>query len=953
MQILANAVNFNIYLLLSTIFFLIFSGSSNFYYLNYQANLVLFFSFLIFVYNFFKSRLPINLNYIDYFFIADFIYNFIAIFYSRQPRASIEENIYQMTYIMVYLVVRCFSIYNSWETIIDYLKAKYFISLIFISQLYYIVFYKFELISEDGRISRGSTHPNLLASLILIFLAVILFFIIKAMFEKDYKSAAANSCIFIINAAIIILTSSRGGMLGLFLGVCAVFFFTYLNSGKKIKAGHFILITMAGLLTIYFLLPNHFERIQGLFSRQTFESLGSRAEIWTNCFKLFLKNPLLGVGPAGSVYAILEIAPYSMIDAHNFLLEKLCNIGLIGTFLYLLPLILIAVKIVKSLKNTNLSSDYRLTALNYGVLFMLVSVFTNSSFSPHYVIPAISMLIYSILAIYVSRTSGVEMLDIACLKSYKLNLFIIFFFSLSLAPLKNLIFSNFTNDFLNELFAWHFLTISFFISYLLCFHNAPARQHAGVENPSTITTSINNPYLLKIFASLLIIFTFYGYKGMYYYAAERANEAGIGKTFSFSSKNALKYFDIAINNDPGNIAYLLNKSYMLVISEFVKGSKFTNNNNIIEAADLLKEIQKVFKFDIHSKTNLSLIEAKLKGISPELISFPERGVNDSSVQSTYLNAGADEDFIESSLNTLLLDPAFSLAKVSDLYSKNALKIYININNYLRTDIDKISLTAHGKSKEIELNKYFPYITISYKAALNYDIHKADKILESGVSSAIQSVKYASKYIPVKGFEEKSIQYRQQFEILSTVAFLLPAIWKHGQNLEYEAVKANFYKFMGANNPLFTIIDHFLYGNELNLALFDNDETLKNYLINLKAFSDKNYDLAIANLNNVFKSPNKQLNAALYSWIYFKAGKLTEARDLVFYSHLGTLKPFKRDFIYKRNILFGGNFTPFYYIPLQTYFNEFIMLALIKMHNGDHTMVLNEIFDYLNTVIYNR
>ena len=952
MKKLSNALDFNVYIFLSIILLLVFSGSSNFYHLNYQANLVLFFSFLILAYNFISNRQIFSLCYIDYFFIIDFIYNFIAIFYSKHPRVSIEENIYHMTYILTYFIIRGFSSFKGWPAIIDFLKVNYYIFLFFIAQIYYIVFYKFELISQDGRISCGSTHPNLLSSLILIFTSITLFFLIKAFYDKNYKIVLLNIAAFILSSVLIILTSSRGGMLGLFFGTCSVFFFAYLNSGKKIKSTHFIIIILAALLSFYIFFPNHFERVTGLFDRQTLESLGSRSDIWKNCFKLFLNYPIFGVGPGGANYSILEFVPYSMVDAHNFLLEKLCNLGLIGTFFYLLPLLIILIKIIKTLSNTVNSNNYNFIALSYCVLFMLISVFTNSSFSPHYVIPAISMLIYSILAMYVSRSSDT---DDCCIlehrQNFKLNILITFIIAVMFYHIKTIFIKNFESDFLSELFNWHFLIICFIISYALCFVNTSNSLSDAPLNTDAYKYPTGQHKVLYYFTALLIIFSFYSYKGLYFYAAERANEAGIRHTFSFSSKNALKCFNIAITNDPDNIAYLLNKSYILFMTELINGSKLKDNHNIENALALLKQIKNIFKLDIHNNGNISFLESKLKGALNEADIFSSDFNLHSNNNDT--TAAYNKDLAESINNTLLLDSAFSFAKFSDLYNKNALDNYLKINAALRADIDRISSTTEGKSKEIELSKYFPYITISYKAALNYDIHQADKILESGVSSAIQLVKYASKYIPLKGFEEKSIQYRQQFEILSTVAFLLPAIWKHGQNHDYETVKSDFYKFMGANNPLFTIIDHFLYGNELNIALFNNDETLKNYLISLKAFSDKNYDAAIANLNSVFKSPNKQLNAALYSWIYYKAGKLTEARDLVFYSHLGTLKPFRRDFIYKRNILFGGAFTPFYYIPLQTYFNEFIMLALIKMHNGDHTMVLREIFDYLNTVVYNQ
>ncbi|HOD43031.1 MAG TPA: hypothetical protein PKL57_20955, partial [Candidatus Wallbacteria bacterium] len=63
--------------------------------------------------------------------------------------------------------------------------------------------------------------------------------------------------------------------------------------------------------------------------------------------------------------------------------------------------------------------------------------------------------------------------------------------------------------------------------------------------------------------------------------------------------------------------------------------------------------------------------------------------------------------------------------------------------------------------------------------------------------------------------------------------------------------------------------------------------------------------------------------------------------------------FKRDFTYKRDLLYSGNILPIYYLPLQSYYNELLGFALIKLNKGDHKTILKEIFGYLNTVVYNN
>ena len=236
-----------------------------------------------------------------------------------------------------------------------------------------------------------------------------------------------------------------------------------------------------------------------------------------------------------------------------------------------------------------------------------------------------------------------------------------------------------------------------------------------------------------------------------------------------------------------------------------------------------------------------------------------------------------------------------------------------------------------------------------------DLPNIGDFLANGVNAAFKATEASDKFLPVKGFKDHSLQSAQQNEILSTVALILPVIWKFIENKDGPAAAEDFKKLLGSD-ILFPIADFFIFNNPSASERFSQyDRQLGDYLAALKLFSEKDFVGALKARETAMKNakPEGLMNSVLLSWIYYKLGRLEEARECVLYSQFRTLAPYRRDFTYKRDLLFGGNMMHFYYLPLQAYYNEFILFALIKMHNGDHSMALREIFGYLNAVVYNN
>jgi O-antigen ligase len=958
-QIIAKYINFalNSLFFLSTI--LLFSSRSNYFFQNYLIIFCMATVFFIFLSGLARTgsfkKIYDSLNFIDLLFISDFLFNCLAILYSRQQRVSIEDAIYQCGFILIYLIVRSAAVLEP-DCISRILTLTYIQIAMFVSKILYVVLYKFQFISVDGRISYNSMHPNLLASYMLIGLSVIVYHIFTNVKNKSFLFHVSA---FLITGFTLIMTSSRGGMLGLFLGLLAIFLVSDVKPSKKL--GYLTVLSAAALAGIYFIFPIHFQRIAGLFSSENYMTLGSRIHIWTFALKQFALNPLLGLGPAVCNYDIQQFSNSAMVDAHNFLLEKLCDVGIIGTFIYLAPLFLLTREKLRR------GIDGR---VKYLTIFLMTGLFTNSFFSPHYALPVLSINLYLILALInslntVADKPAIPSPEFSGIKYVLADLAIITVLTFVTGAALKIALMFLTADMYGEVFLWLIPVSAAIVSFVYAFFirgiifrsgGAQAREEnsasftADVLTPSNVrvfSKSIKKTYLNKLMYPALILLApaslFLLYSGFYYFAAEKANGLGVAYALNFSARNSKKYFDIAINNDPKNIAYLLNKSFIVFIDEFFRGARLKGNTNVSHCLDLTRKTIDIFPHDQLLRSNLVLLKSKFEGISNfDDITFKK--VTPGSGAITTESADIDTRII-------LQNPHTSFAKFADVFGKNAYSRWTAANGELKKDVLAIIEREKIIKPGTKLTIYFDFIAVTLKTATNIDLPNIADFLINAVNAAFAATEAADKFLPIKGFKEYSLQNTQQKEILSTVTLVLPVIWKHIEKYDAAAIAARFEKMFGSDT-LFPIINYFIFNDQASAGRFEQyDPQLKDFLLSLKLFSEKDYAGALEIQRRSMKTGGAAINSILLSWICYKMGSIDEAREIVLFSQFNALVSFRRDFTYKRDLLFGGNIMHFYYLPLQAYYNEFILLALIKMHNGDHSMALREIFDYLNIVVY--
>lgn len=167
--------------------------------------------------------------------------------------------------------------------------------------------------------------------------------------------------------AALVLTNSRSSWLGLALGlaVCAVL------ARKQNILTILLLLFGASVGMAVLLLPSLAKEVMTLFvelfSRsgnvQELTSFTGRSDIWAACWKLIVAKPMLGYG-LGSVR--IEIPKVfwdswgnTAATAHNFVLESMISVGLVGTSLLLMVVLTTTVGLARMVSHNALFHDER------------------------------------------------------------------------------------------------------------------------------------------------------------------------------------------------------------------------------------------------------------------------------------------------------------------------------------------------------------------------------------------------------------------------------------------------------------------------------------------------------------------------------------------------------------------------------------------------------------------
>lgn len=305
-----------------------------------------------------KERIYIIKEYI--FLLVYFSFAFISLFWSINKEITISS-IYRLFFLIVfYMACSNMNYADAEKNLIKNASilggTLISIYLISISDLHYSRVF---IISNRGQY----TDPNGLSSSLAF----------GAIFLVDYllQTKKMSNRIFLLVCLIIIiygmlLTGSRGGIVGLTLGIA---FLVLLGSkGKRnSRLKIFIIITLIFMLVIILgsgILSNYLDI--KVLDRMTINSIietggTGRLIIWKNAYAILKNSPIIGYGFASAPYVIYQnFGTY--VSTHNDILFLLLGTGILG-------LLLFVIFFIKMIKRCVINRDI----LSLSMLVMLIS----------------------------------------------------------------------------------------------------------------------------------------------------------------------------------------------------------------------------------------------------------------------------------------------------------------------------------------------------------------------------------------------------------------------------------------------------------------------------------------------------------------------------------------------------------------------------------------------------
>lgn len=283
-------------------------------------------------------------------FLPFLIINIISLFFSYDFITSFGYILFTVyDYLIIYCLFYSWSISNSVATVYKIWKTTFFIHGILIVIEFILGYFGYNKFIFEINTFRGIPRPSIwfyepsyLATYLGIFFSISLFLYISTN-KKVYR----NDMMFAFGFVLFI--TSTTGYISLFISFFLVLFF--INSKNifvKVKyiAIVFLILTFLFII-IYMIYPRFIDLFLGrVFTDGIVEASGDRISGWYKAFKVFLENPIFGVGPSAYQKYTNTNSPPT-----NVTLELLANTGLLGLVSFLLFFIGVIFKSLYKVKN--------------------------------------------------------------------------------------------------------------------------------------------------------------------------------------------------------------------------------------------------------------------------------------------------------------------------------------------------------------------------------------------------------------------------------------------------------------------------------------------------------------------------------------------------------------------------------------------------------------------------
>lgn len=327
----------------------------------------------------------IKLNIYNIFIILWFAVKCISLIWSDGSNEQ-EVSAHMASQIGIMLMITVLSGINYNKRVLNWCVK----SLLFFSFLYGILSIPFSqpFVGVEKRqvltLFGAQNDPNNNAAFLIFAVSIALYSLVY-----EHRCLLLNTVIIMINSYAIFLTGSRSGFLSIafIMGVILLLYpFRKSNDEENDNALLSILfLLLLGFLLVYlckdYLPANIQER---LLAFDEYEEGSGRAAKWENAMKIISDSPLFGKGWGGY---LLERVNYGGV--HNTFLTNLCDMGLFGTLLLIIPIVYIVIQAIR--KREILS----VVILADGIFFSLTLDAINKRFFWNAIYIAIMLLNYN------------------------------------------------------------------------------------------------------------------------------------------------------------------------------------------------------------------------------------------------------------------------------------------------------------------------------------------------------------------------------------------------------------------------------------------------------------------------------------------------------------------------------------------------------------------------------
>jgi putative inorganic carbon (HCO3(-)) transporter len=196
----------------------------------------------------------------------------------------------------------------------------------------------------------GSSGPNEFCVILTFSIPVIAHLFFRE--DRPFRRAIFGG-MFVVNVIAIMMTYSRSGFILVSIILCLLGI-NYFKKLKPIYTGFVTLFLLLGIIVAYISIPESYKyRIQTVTDVRTDASIGRRVSYLLVGKEAFMKKPLFGHGP-GTFRDIYSQSSHARVfnynrrldpdknrrAAHNSYLEVIVGTGLLGSFIYMIILVI-------------------------------------------------------------------------------------------------------------------------------------------------------------------------------------------------------------------------------------------------------------------------------------------------------------------------------------------------------------------------------------------------------------------------------------------------------------------------------------------------------------------------------------------------------------------------------------------------------------------------------------